>query len=139
MLTRRSALLAVGTGLTTAGCAMFGKPSDEVSFNRGQFAIVVVRLAELHGALTVLTSMACKEPPTQTVAVLCAELVRAEDQYQALKPQVERAITDPRTVPDWTAIVRGLEILSGVVATVAPAFGLPALAGLGALGGVLKK
>ena len=138
MIARRRILLAFGAA-ATAGCGVFGKPSDDISFNRGQFSVVVIRLAELHGALTVLAAMACREAQTPAVVALCGELRRAEDQYQALKPQVERAITDPRTVPDWTAIIRGLEILSGVVATVSPALGLPVLGALGAVGGAIKK
>ena len=131
--------LCLATLLLVSGCGVFGKPSDEIQFNRGQFSVVAIRLAELHGAITVMAAMACRGATAPEVVALCAELRRAEDQYQALRPQVEKAITDPRIVPDWTAIVRGLEVLAGVVSTVAPAVGLPALGALGAVGGVIKR
>lgn len=131
-------LLAVS--VATSGCSIFGKPADDVNFNRGQFSIVVIRLAEMHGSLVTIGTLACQMPNMNpNVTVLCGLLDKAEAKYQDLKPQIEKAITDPRTVPDWVAITRGLEILAGTVALVATAVGAPALipALAGGIGGVL--
>jgi hypothetical protein len=138
-------VLAALAGLLTAGCTLFGKPGDDISLNRGEAFRVALRVAELHGGLVVIAGIACQHKgASDTVVELCRHLAAGEEEYQRLKPSVERLLTDPRTTPDWQAIGRSMEILSSSIALAASVFGAPAIVpaiagGVGGLFGGSKK
>ena len=128
-------LIALAVGCS--GCALFQKPADTVSFQRGKFFAVAYRAAKVHGQLIALVGTRCAAKALDKAFCDFAKQANAEWERNVEKPLLKN-LANPEYVTDWDAIGEAVEIIGGLAGA---ASGNPAALGgaLGGVGGLLGK
>lgn len=132
-------LLVLVVGVLLGGCALFQKPADTLSLDRGKTYAVFYRLGKLEAKLVALVEARCKAKVLDREFCDAAAQAHVEWERSVERPLL-RSFATPGYVTDWEAVGEAVEIIAGLAGAAAGVPGLGAVGGaVGKLGGALGK
>lgn len=107
-------LAGCATGLPEAGtpgtiAAPFSKPSDKVSFPRGEAFKVYADIRVTYSLHMYKLGAACKGG--KVGQEVCAELPRLDEEMRRLDDKIMNALANPATEVDWAAVGEAVKIV----------------------------
>jgi len=100
--------------LLLPGCALFTKPSDTVTFERGGFFRVYRDLSVVYAVTKVKVDLACTAGKLD--AEWCrSERVRIHDQMLLVDEAAMKALTSAKAEVDWAAVARAAKLIASLV------------------------
>lgn len=105
----RTLAVACALGLTLSGCALFSKPADTVSFQRGQAWQTYSDMRVTYSALKLKIEQACKTGKLD--AETCAPLPRIHEEMLRIDKRVMGALANPAVEVDWAAVAEAIGVI----------------------------
>lgn len=102
----------VAAGLLLAGCGIFTKPPDTVTFERGQFFVATFNIGQAYAVMKTKIEDRCASKKLDATFCAYAAQVDREMERSVKRPILDALSKPGPAVVDWNAVIIGVGILA---------------------------